>query len=96
MPSYKIYPSLEHYLGVDGIVHSPVFENALAAFQQGDTLTESQRVQLANVFSPSDNDDVSEVTKNDLSFAESVLAKRRKMNNLPQIEWVPVTSNIVE
>ena len=89
------YPSLEHYLGDDGIVHSPVFENAWTAFQQGDTLTESQRVLLANVFSPRDNDDVSEVTKNDLSFAESVLARRRKMNSLPQLDWVPVTSNMV-
>ena len=41
-------------------------------------------------------DDVSEVTKDDLLFAESVLAKRGKMNSLPQLDWVPVTSNIVE
>ena len=80
--------------GDNGIVHSLEFENALAAFQQGDTLTESQRVLLANVFNP--NDDVSVVTKINLSFDESVLAKRRKINSLPQLDWVPMTSNIVE
>ena len=46
------YPSLEHYLGDNEIVYLVEFEKALAAFQQGDSLTESKKSTAGECIQP--------------------------------------------
>ena len=87
-----------HYLGENGIIHSPDFETALIKYQKKEEISSVENDILTTAFSKSSQPASESKTQVSMSFAERVLAKTPKIdaNEFESLDWVPCTSNVAE